>query len=255
MALVSDLLLEAGFQHAFFTRIGGVSTGPYASLSFSWAAGDASDAVEENLRRAERFLDVEAGHLLFPSQVHGTKTLRLAGEPRFSDVLRTEADAILADPLGLSGAFAVGVRSADCVPVLVADRERGSVLAIHAGWRGVADRIVPAALRELLAGGSRPEALVAAVGPHISLDAFEVGDDVAASLAAASTLGAAAVQAGAPRPHVDLRAVVTAQLGELGVTAVDQVAGCTLTDGERFFSFRRDGAQSGRHLSAIRLRS
>ena len=105
-----------------------------------------------------------------------------------------------------------------------------------------------------LALAAGPGRVLAAIGPHIETCCFEVGDDVAAELAAASTQGAAVIErrAGA-RPHVDLRRVVRAQLVAAGVgdADIDDVAGCTVCDAARFFSYRRDGARSGRLLSAI----
>jgi len=154
---------------------------------------------------------------------------------------------------------AAGVRTADCVPVLVADRSSGAVAAAHAGWKGVEAGVVAAAVRELLGDGDGgPASLVAAIGPHIETCCFEVGVDVADRLAAASPAGRAVVRPASPSKSdthalVDLRRAVRAQLEALGFAAgaIDDVRGCTACDAERFFSYRRDGARSGRHVSAI----
>lgn len=245
---VSRLLQAAGFTHAFFTRRGGVSTGPYASLSFSLAAGDEEAHVVENLRRAGRVLGVDAAHLYYLSQVHGREVIELHGGEDRDAVLHREGDALISRATGL----ACGVRYADCVPVLLADRASGAVAAVHAGWRGVACGVVRAALLRLraLAGGS-PD-LIAAVGPHISARAFEVSPEVAEELRRASDAERPVVEQGG-RPHVDLRCIVRAQLRAAGVhdAAIDDVGGCTVNDPDRYFSFRRDGAASGRHVAAI----
>lgn len=249
--LQSPLLARAGFRHAFFTRVGGASEGPFESLSFSTAVGDQPAAVDENLRRAGALLGVDAERILFLSQVHGREAL-------FYDAPATRAQTITLEGDALGGSdvqSAYGVRSADCVPVLIADEQSGAVMAVHAGWRGVARRVVEAGVSRLLerSGGSEPSRLLAAIGPHISLPAFEVSDDVAAELAASCPAPGAVYRQGFAKPHVDLRYIVTQQLFALGLTeaSVDHVNGCTVLDPARFFSFRRDGKRSGRHLSAI----
>lgn len=252
-ALHSPLLTRAGFGHAFFTRLGGVSRGPYESLSFSLSVGDDREHVAENFRRAALALGVRAERIYYLSQVHGRQTHVADGNEPSASFLRREGDAVLARALGERGQpLACGVRSADCVPILLADRETGAVGAVHAGWRGVACRVVDAAveaLRELT--GKRGDFL-AAIGPHISLRAFEVGEDVAHALEAASP-AREVVDRSSTRPHVDLRRIVRAQLVASGLdeSAIDDVLGCTVSEPERFFSFRRDGSKSGRHLAAI----
>ena len=145
------------------------------------------------------------------------------------------------------------LNSADCVPVLVGDRQSGAALAIHAGWRGTVAGIVPAAVEELRRSIGSAGDLVAAIGPHISAFAFEVGEEVARQLVAACPLEGVVDRSRGPRPHGDLRKIVRWQLTELGLAsaAIDDVAGCTVGEPERFFSYRRDGRHSGRHLSAI----
>lgn len=252
-ALHSELLAKSGFAHAFFTREGGVSQGAYESLNFSSAVGDAPDRVRENLQRAAAHLGVPAARVYFASQVHGVDVLELTGdEEREHVLLERRADAVFS----LTGGLACGVRTADCVPILVGDCQSGAALAIHAGWRGTVAGVVAAGVGALRARLGDDGDLIAAIGPHISAAAFEVGPDVAASLAACSAAQGVVDRRG-DRPHVDLRRIVRAQLESLGIApaAIDDVAGCTVSEPARFFSFRRDGARSGRHLSAIVPRS
>jgi polyphenol oxidase len=249
----SPILLRAGFRHAFFTRLGGASEGPFRSLSFSTAVGDDPQHVEENLRRAGALLGVEAPRVLYLSQVHGREA-RFYREPRVrADTITLEGDAIG----GTEPGSAYGVRSADCVPILVADAQSGAVMAIHAGWRGVACGAVEAGVTCLLRHAASTEGLLAAIGPHISRAAFEVSEDVAAELAASCPVPGAVTQEAGAKPHVDLRFIVTQKLLALGLNEanVDQVGGCTFSNPERYFSFRRDGKVSGRHLSAIAPRA
>lgn len=246
--LESSLLLAAGFRHAFFTRGGGVSSGPFTSLNFSVGVGDEAQLVEENLRRAAERLGVDAERLYFLSQVHGREVREVDGSEPSRAVLELEGDVVVSATPGM----ACAVRSADCVPILLACRRTGRVAAIHAGWRGVAGGAVAAGVEALQRMAPGEVELIAAVGPHISGSAFEVSDDVAATLLKCSP-DADVVDRSRERPHVDLRRIVEAQLLSLGISpaAIDHVAGCTFGEPERFFSFRRDGKRSGRHLSAI----
>jgi YfiH family protein len=257
IALRSELLDALGVRHAFFTREGGVSRPPYDTLSFSVAAGDLPSAVHENRRRAARELGVDESRLHYVSQVHGVDVVerRLSDTPEAS--LAEVGDVVLSRDEGV----ACGVRSADCVPVLLAAPGTGWACAIHSGWRGTVANVVKSGVVALEARGVEASRLVAAVGPHLERCCFEIGADVAASLAAASSHGEGAISRGppmraAPRGgestlRADLRAIVRAQLEAAGVGRVDDVRGCTWCEPTRFHSYRRNGAKSGRMLSAI----
>jgi copper oxidase (laccase) domain-containing protein len=134
---------------------------------------------------------------------------------------------------------------------LLADRRSGAVAAAHAGWRGAVQGIVSASIEALRALAPDPD-LIAAIGPHISLAAFEVSEDVAETILKASR-DPDIVDRSRPKPHLDLRRMLRAELRWQGLkdAAIDDVWGCTVLEPERFFSFRRDGKASGRHLSAI----
>ncbi len=254
--LESPLLRAAGFRHAFFTRRGGVSQAPYESLNFSVSVGDTPERVDQNLALAAAALGVAPDTIFFLSQVHGSGveevTDALVREPnarvRF---MNHEADAVLCSVPGVAAA----VRTADCVPILVGDLGSGAVLAIHAGWRGVVRGVIEAALERLRPRATAARALLAAIGPHIGAGgsgAFEVGSDVAAELEAVSPDARVVDWTGA-KPRVLLGKIVRAKLIALGIGdgQIDDVAGCTFSEPERFFSFRREGRVSGRHLSAI----
>lgn len=251
--LRSPRLAEHGFRHGFSPRAGGVSIGPYASCNLGRNVGDDATHVAENRRRFAEAVGYAPEALFEVSQVHG-RGVRRAGPEVDPAVLRAqEADALVAD-----GGAAVGVRTADCVPVLVVDPRTRAVAAIHAGWRGVALDIAGAgvaSLRELC--GAPASRLVAALFPHIQVCCFEVSDEVAQELVAVcpqpSAAAAIVVQRPGERPHVDLAAILRLQLQAAGLASanIDFVSGCTRCDAERFFSFRRDGQASGRHVTAI----
>jgi YfiH family protein len=246
----SALLVRAGFEHAFFTRNGGVSEPPFDTLSFAVNVGDRPEHVAENMARAAKLLGVDAAKLYLVSQVHGVVAHELRGDEDAANVRQRVGDVTMSRAPGV----ACGVRSADCVPILVGDRATGAVAAVHSGWRGTVAGAAGAgvtALRSLVGGRGD---LVAAIGPHIEPCCFEVGEDVASSLSSCSNAGESAVDRGrGAKPHVDLRRIVRAQLVAAGVDddAIDDVAGCTVCEAAHFHSFRRDGARSGRLLSAI----
>jgi len=247
--LQSGLLTRAGFVHAFFTRRGGISEGAFQSLNLSPEVGDRADHVRENLRRAAHTLGLPPERLYVPRQVHGNAVLVLDRGHGPGVVAAATADAIVSGEPQLGCA----VRTADCVPILLADRESGRVAAIHAGWRGVVSHVVAATLERMLMLGSQPQALLGVIGPHISASAFEVGEDVAAQLASASSASQVVQRARGKKPYVELAKIVSAQLVDAGLdpTQIEQIPGCTHGDAAWFFSHRRDGSASGRMLSAI----
>lgn len=210
--------------------------------------GDEPEHVAENLRRAGALLGVDPAHVLYLSQVHGRAARFYATQEERTQLITLEGDALG----GTEPGSAYGVRSADCVPILLADAASGAVMAIHAGWRGVVVGVVEAGVACLRENVGDSGQLLAAIGPHISKKAFEVSEDVAAELAAVCPVAGAVLRERA-KPHVDLRFIVTQKLLALGLTeaSIDQVGGCTVLDAHQYFSFRRDGKRSGRHLSAI----
>lgn len=180
-------------------------------------------------------------------QVHGGTVVAGAASTE-----TTEADGIVS----FSGEPAVGVRTADCVPILLADPVSGAVAAVHAGWRGVVAAVAPAAIARLTADPARLAHLRAAIGPAIGPCCFEVGPEVVDALVGAGAMPTDRrfAEGRSPRgkPLVDLRACVAFQLINSGLSKaeIDLVGGCTCCD-LRYHSFRRDGAASGRMLAAI----
>jgi YfiH family protein len=247
VVLRAPRLLAEGFVHGFSTRHGGVSVGPYASLNLGYTVGDEPDAVTENHRRHATAVGYARERLFETCQVHGAEVYIPQADDRPADARAREADALVAR----NPDMAVGVRVADCVPVLLGDRATGHVAAVHAGWRGLVRGVLRAAVRAL--GARDIESVVAAVGPSIGPCCFEVGDEVAAELAETSGDGIV-LRRGDHRPHVDLWRGVEHQLRGVGITAIDTLGRCTVCDHASFYSFRRDGAKSGRMLGVIAAR-
>jgi YfiH family protein len=240
LVLRSRILLAAGFQHAFSTGLG--PEGRRFDLSRP-GQSPMETPVDELAANLRRFADAVAvgTTIASPRQVHGVSIAE-------ADVAEsTPADLVAStDPTRLAA-----VRTADCVPILLGCRRRGAVVAVHAGWRGIVGDAPGTAVRHLVSHGSTAADLVAAIGPAIGLDAFEVGPEVAAEFTAAG-LGSA-VDPRQPKPHVDLHAAARQRLLAAGLAA-DAIGGasiCTAQD-PRFFSHRGDRGRTGRHLSAIR---
>lgn len=256
--LRSETLTAAGFAHGFTTRIGGVSARPFDTLDFALLRDPAS--LAENQRRLAQSVGFDPAGLYQTRQVHGDRVVFVDGATPTDVVSHEEADALVARtavaPRGTSVAgarLAVAVRVADCVPILIADGSGTSVAAVHAGWRGVVNHVVRAAISAL---EGEPRELLCAIGPSIGGCCFEVDDAVADAIAGASSADAIAARTRPGKVLVDLRRAVRAQLRDLGVPeeAIDDPAGsdaCTRCDRERFYSYRRDGDASGRLVAVI----
>lgn len=249
--LQSPLLVREGFGHAFFTRRGGHSPAPFDSLHFG-TAGQKADDLAANVRAAAEALRIAPARLYTVTQVHGRDVIVVHGTEDRNDVLARRADAVAS----VFPDVACGVKVADCVPILVADRASGAVAAIHSGWQGTELKVAAAGITALRGAIGGPGELLAAIGPHIEVCCFEVGDDVAERLRACAPGADAVDRNRGPRPHVDLRKIVRVQLMALGLDddAIEDVGGCTKCDGARFFSYRRDRDRSGRMLAAIAVR-
>jgi YfiH family protein len=186
-------------------------------------------------------------------QVHGTTVLQpAAGAPG----IRGDGDGIAAVTPGM----AIAVRTADCLPILIADRQRRMALAIHAGWRGLTAGIVPAAVAHASRSGIEPRDLVAAVGPAIGRARFEVGPEVVEALMSSRsgmTPGAAAwcISKGrADRWHVDLATAALLAMAGQGIPAANLAAMLTCTyDDARWYSYRREGQGVGSNWAWIQL--
>jgi len=256
LILESVLLAEAGFRHAFSTRTGGVSGGPFASLNLGVAGApgepDSSANLAENRRRLARSIDVESCPWVLSRQVHGREVHWSEGA---MNDLKDLASLPAADAIATAtpGRLA-SVRTADCVPILLACPRRGAVAAVHAGWRGLVLGVLDAAVDRLVAAAADRGALLAAIGPAIGVDAYEVGEDVVDAFRAAGREGTFRRDSRGLR--LDLFETSRSQLLRLGFSSerIDGGPCCTHADASRFFSYRRDGARSGRLAAVIEAR-
>lgn len=242
------LSAAAGVRHAFFTRAGGVSTGVYSSLNVGLGSGDDPAAVEENRRRAAARLGAGPDELLTAYQIHSAVVHTAGGRWRE----RPRGDGVVTAVPGL----ACGALAADCAPVLLADPEARVVGAAHAGWQGAIGGVLEAAVAAMEALGAQAGRIVAAVGPCIGPDSYEVGPEFRARFAAAG--GARFFRQGdGDRSLFDLPGYVLDRLGRAGVTDAEWIGRDTCAEEALFFSnrrgFKRGEPDYGRLLSAIVL--
>jgi YfiH family protein len=225
------------------TRDGGVSTGPYATCNLGLHVGDDPAAVVENRRRAAGLLGAGLDDLVLARQVHGAAVAPV-GPGAGGAGARAEADALgPADALVTTEAGPVlCILVADCVPVLLVDPGAPVLAVVHAGWRGTVSGVVAAAVAAMAGRGARSGSLLAAVGPAVGPDRYQVGPEVAEAVTAA--LGPEAARAvlapdGGDRSRLDLGAAVVAQLAALGL-APDRIltSGWTTGPDGPFFSDR-----------------
>ena len=205
-------------RHAFLTRRGGVSRGLHASLNCGRGSEDDPAAVERNRALAAGAVGVPPDALVTLRQVHSARALvvREAGAP-------ARADAAVTDRAGL----ALGVLSADCAPVLLADPEAGVIGAAHAGWRGALGGILDAAVEAMATLGAEPGRIAAAVGPCIGPDAYEVGAEFEERFLAEDPASGRFFRSGGPRPRFDLPGYVRHRLAAAGVGRAEWTGHCT----------------------------
>ena len=239
-----------GIPHGFLGRRGGVSEGLVASLNVGWGSGDDRDAIAENRRRAVAAV-LPGARLVTLHQVHSPTVVEAGDWP---DDDRPRADAIVTDRSGVL----LGILTADCAPVLLADREAGIVGAAHAGWRGALAGVGEATVAAMERLGARRERIAAAIGPCIAARNYEVDGDFRAEITGDAPENDRFFSEGpAGKPHFDLEAYLAARLAGSGVGRVETLGIDTYADPDRFYSYRRashGGEPSyGRQISLIGL--
>ena len=242
------------FRHGFFTREGGVSKGIYASLNCGYGSNDKREAVHENRRRVATALHGIEAKLISVHQVHSPRCVYV-DEP-WAPGEGPEADAMVTDRAGI----ALGILTADCAPVLFADKQARIVGAAHAGWKGAFSGVLEATIAEMEKRGAARNRIVAAIGPCISRHAYEVGPEFHANFMDADPANAEWFQPSEREAHYmfDLPGYVEARLHRADLASVAVTGHCTYQEEKRFFSYRRtthrQEADYGRQISAILLR-
>lgn len=237
--------------HGFLGRRGGVSSGELAGLNVGFGSNDERTAIEEN-RRLATLAIAPAAALVTVHQIHSADVVHAvapwpAGE-------RPHADGIVTDQPGLL----LGILTADCAPILLADKDAGVIGAAHAGWRGALGGVAEATIAAMEKLGARRGRIRAAVGPSIAQPSYEVDERFRDRFLAHDQGNDRFFIAGpAGRPHFDLAAYVLARLERAGIGAAEVLGFDTYADTGSFYSFRRSAhkgeADYGRQLSAIAL--
>ncbi|MDR3538172.1 MAG: peptidoglycan editing factor PgeF [Acetobacteraceae bacterium] len=243
---------EIPTPHGFFTRIGGVSVGPYASLNCSLSSADERESVLENRSRAVRAIGGDPTALVAVTQVHSPDVVHVTAPWQHGEA--PKADAMVTDrPM-----VVLGIVTADCAPVLFADPAAGVVGAAHAGWRGAVKGVLDATVAAMVRIGARPERISAAIGPCIGVLSYEVGADLRDTVIEAAG-DDRYFSPGKREGHwqFDLRAYCRARLERAGVAGVYDAEADTVTGEQHFFSHRRrvlaGGGPIGHQISMIRL--
>lgn len=226
--IIPDWPAPANVRSLQTTRAGGTSSAPYDSLNLGDHVGDAPLAVQRNRMLLNTLLPSEPVWL---NQVHGTTVANAD-----SASCLPQADACIAR----HRAAVCVVMTADCLPVLLCDTQGSVVGVAHAGWKGLASGVIEAAVKSM---DVAPETIMAWLGPAISQDAFEVGDEVRAAFVSVQPQAASAFVAGqSGKWFADLYALARLRLNALGITRVYGGGSCTFRERERYYSYRRDGA-------------
>jgi YfiH family protein len=244
--LHSTLLAEYGITALFSLRTGGVSPAPFDSLNLGRNLGDSDSNIDANLNTLSEAIGFSSPpHQT--KQVHGSKSIWCQG----SGVIHNdEADILLTS----QPRTPLAVRTADCLPILLADPKTGIATAVHAGWRGTVAQVAIAAVREMQSRGVEAKNILASLGPCIEPCCFII-DAATADKLSNSVPGAGQHIRRDTEIAADLREINALQLKQCSLTAahIECLSACTACDNRRFFSYRRDGKRTGRHLAVVAL--
>ena len=242
---------ELRVPHGFLGRRGGVSGGEMAGLNVGPGSGDDPEALRENQARAVAAV-LPGAQLVLGHQIHSANVVTVTEAWPLDR--RPEADALVTDRPELL----LGILTADCAPVLFADAEAHVVGAAHAGWRGAFSGVTDATVEAMEKLGARRDRIVAAVGPCIGLDSYEVDETFRARFLEQSPHNHYVFSDGPNgKPHFDLEAYVLGRLTAAGIGQVEALGQDTYTQADRFFSYRRASHRGessyGRQVSLIGL--
>lgn len=248
---VSPQMREAGVPHAFSTRLGGGSSGPFDSLNLGNPSGDVLDdrlRILNNYRLLEKAAGLEGRQRCWLHQIHSTVSARVGREVPHDN--NSKGDALTT----CASSFSLSVRVGDCCPVLLASDDGRNVAAIHSGWRGTVNGASSAALNDLMTmSGLPPKNFLAAIGPCIGFEAFEVGPEVLVEFERAFGSGAQIRKRADGKGHANIRESIRLELLRAGIPEqnIDTTDRCTHRDADEFYSHRREKGLTGRMAALI----
>ena len=245
-----ETLAVEGLVHAVFTRLGGVSSEPFATLNVGHTVGDDERAVGVNLSRVYKHLALDSGRVVTPHQVHSSRVELVSSDHVGQVIPNTDGLTTSTPQVGLL------LRFADCQPILLYDPINQALALVHAGWRGVAQAIARRAVESMQdAFGTRPQELIAGLGPAIGPCCYTVGQDVASAMGYALPNWEQALQLEAGTWHLNLPEANGQQLRAAGVQKIEQASLCTACHVDEFFSHRAERGRTGRFAVAALLRT
>ncbi|MBR1777411.1 MAG: peptidoglycan editing factor PgeF [Alphaproteobacteria bacterium] len=247
----TTLYFSENIRYRFFSRRNGVSEGDFASLNCSVKVGDDPAKVRENMRRVAGNLGCTVEKLFVLHQTHSSIVIPVVSREPFEKT--PYGDALVTNQSHLF----LGIKTADCAPVLLADSENGVVAAAHAGWRGAVGGILENTIKTMIEMGAKAQNISALIGPCIAPQSYEVGEDMKeAFLHQDARASLFFVPADAGKYRFDLPGYVLARLEHAGIGAAEWVGEDTYALEKEYFSYRRSshkGEASGRQISVIGL--
>ena len=238
-------------KHGVFTRKGGVSAEPFASLNLGGNVGDDPKAVRCNHERMYATLDIDDRRVCSVWQVHGTDVV-MANTPVPGRRWLAQADALMTDRADI----VLSMRFADCTPILFHDPVKGVIAMAHAGWRGTVQGMAAKTVQAMIRSyGSRPEDIQAAIGPSIGPNRYQVGEEVVDAVREhfGTTLGLVQRDPADGTAYFDLWAANKLDLERAGVEQVEIAGICTAENTEEFFSHRAEKGRTGRFGAVLSL--
>jgi len=247
----SRLIECKGITHAFCTRWGGVSKGRFANLNFSVSEGDTQTNISKNWKILSSAFNIPEDHFITVNQIHGDRILII--DDNLRDSHDPGYDGIITNKPGI----AIGIKTADCVPIFLVDRAKHIIGTIHAGWKGTSLNIASKALRILVNEfGSKPEDIIVTIGPSIGPCCYEVDETVWTAMEKDPDRDLFFKKSRkAERWMLDLPKANQQQILRAGISSVNVTSPgiCTSCHRDTFFSHRGEGGQTGRQLSFIML--
>lgn len=251
--LCPNLSKLSGIRHGFFGRRGGVSLGIYASLNCGYGSGDDIENVSDNRNIVAEQLGVTRHALISAYQIHSAKALIVDKPWQWQEA--QQVDAMVTNTPGI----ALGILTADCLPILFADTKHKVIGAAHAGWKGAFGGVIEDTLAKMAELGSKPTDIIATIGPAIAQGSYEVGSEFYDRFISQDAGNAIYFIHGAREGHYlfDLKAYAKDRLKSAGVGQINMLAHDTCLQENDFFSYRRATLRSepayGRQISAIIL--
>ena len=246
-SIKSDNLL--GIKHGFFTRLGGVSSNIYSGLNCGLGSNDKQESVHQNRMLVAKFLDIRRSQLIFVHQIHSAKVITIRDKP----TKPLKGDAIVTNSKNL----ALSILTADCQPVLFADKKNSVIGAAHAGWKGAIGGILESTISGMRQQGAQVDEISCAIGPTIGPLSYEVGPEFPKAFLDSDPDNVKYFQPSKQKNHFmfDLPSFIESRLSKIGIEKIFQLGCDTYQDPKNFYSYRRschkDEEDYGRLLSTI----